>query len=140
MQGNRSKIKYRADFNEDVCHKDQHGVDQARPAPEPLLQKLGHGVKTVAEVERQKDPEQRVEADENRAPLDAHGHEAASVRGADDADEMVAADVGRDDAAADHPPGQLVAGQEIVALAGPRPAGSIDTQGHDPNEVADEND
>ena len=53
---------------------------------------------------------------DDRRPDEVERGKSAIVGHAHDADEVVAADVGGHDASADHPPGQLVAGQKVVAI------------------------
>ena len=48
---------------------------------------------------------------------------------------MVARDVRGDNAAADHPPGELVAGQEVVALGGGRSTRGAEAQPQHENDV-----
>src|SRR5438045_3378740 len=84
-------------------------VVPGKAGTEAAVKELGHGVEAVAEVKRQENPEQCVEADEDRAPFGDHRDKAAVVGRAHRADQVMAGDVGRDDAAADDPPGELVA-------------------------------
>ena len=118
MDRQSAEEQHGGDFHENVRQKDQYAVDHPRRAAEPAVEELGHGVEAVAEVEGQEYPQQGEKAGKHGGPGDVHRREAQEVGRAHDAHEMVARYVRGDNAAADHPPGQLVAGQEVVALGG----------------------
>ena len=124
-----------ADFDENVDQQNQSGEDSPRRRPVAMLEELRHGVEAVAKIEGQEYPQQRVEAEEYRAPFDGHGDEASGIGRAHDADEMVARYIGRHDAAADHPPRQFVAGQKIIALGGLALASGVHAHAHHDDDV-----
>ena len=80
----------------------------------PPFQELRHRVKSAPDVERQENPDQRRER-EPVPPLPLRHDKAHRIGDADHPDEVLRADVGRDDGPADRVPGQPVAGEEIAA-------------------------
>ena len=103
------------------------------------MEEFGDGVESVTKVEWKENPKQRVEAEDDRAPFDEQGNGSKAIGRAHHADQVMAGDVRSDDAAADHPPRQLVAGQEVVALGfGPAPR-RIEPHAEDRDHVEDEN-
>src|SRR5258706_15583355 len=116
MQGECAKIKYGGDFDKNVSEQNQGGISGSRCAAETTLQKFRHRVETVAQIKRKEDPEQRIEADNDCAPFDGNGHKAAFVSHAHRADQMMAADVRCNDAAANHPPRKFITGEKVIAL------------------------
>ncbi len=116
VERHRAEKQDGRDLHEHIGDEDEPRERRARGRPEPLLQELRHRVEAVAEIEWQEHPEQSIEADQNGAPFDGHGREPILVSRSDDSDEVVAGDIGRDDAPADHPPRELVARQEVVAF------------------------
>src|SRR6185369_5259226 len=93
-----------------------HDVRKPCTGAEAALEELWHGVETVTQVIRQEHPKQCVEPDDDRPPHDQHRGEATVVSRAHDSYEMVAADVGGNNAAANHPPGELVTREKVVTL------------------------
>jgi hypothetical protein len=115
VQGQGAKVEHGRNLHEHVGHQDQDREQPARRPAVPALQKLRHRVETVAQVVREKDPQERIETDQDRPPLDGHGHEAVLIGDAHHPDEVVTADVRRDNAAAHHPPRQFLPAEKILA-------------------------
>src|SRR5262245_25963814 len=116
MQNQRPQIQNGTYLNENVGEDNEDREGAARRFTITPGKKLRHRVKTVAQVKGQENPKQGVKSDQHRSPADVHRNEALGVRSSHHSDKVMTADIRRDDARANHPPGETVASQEIIAL------------------------
>ena len=103
----------------------------ARRRREAALEELGHRVDARAHVEGHHHPAEHQQAP--RVQLEVRQRHAARGARAGEADEVLGADVRREDRGADHHPAQMTAGEEVVvhggAIAQNRPPREAEQQG-----------
>ena len=100
------------DLGDHVGDQRDQRQDPARRRREAPLEELRHRVDARPDVERHQHP-----AEHQQAPgvqLVVRERDAAGGAGAGQADEVLRADVGREDRRADHEPAEVAAGQEVV--------------------------
>jgi len=138
VQRECTHVKHRGDFDEDIDQQNEEREEAARRSAVTTLEKLRHRIKTVPKIERQENPEEGIEPDQNCAPFTGHRDESPTVSDAHHADEVVTADIGGHDAAADHPPRQFFAAEKVFATGGVARARRPRGQRSDRSQVGEE--
>src|SRR6476619_5386803 len=129
MQRQRTQIEYSPDLHENIGEHYQDRIIGPGCSTESFLQELRHGIKTIAQVVRQEDPQQGIEPKQYCSPFCKNGHKAAAVGHAHGTHQLVTADIGSHDATSYHPPGQLISRQEIILFGITTLGRSIEPEG-----------
>jgi hypothetical protein len=113
VDGDRAQPQDRGQVHEDVEDQPEHRHHVADAGSVPLLQELRHGADVVLQEDRQEELADDQQG-QGRHPLIGGDGQAQGIARAAHADDLLGRDVGGDQRGADRPPGQGLAGQEVV--------------------------